>query len=283
MSAAKVVVAGGGTMGTGIVYVASMAGAQVTVVEPDDARAAAMDRELRQAAADAVVRGKLDKPGADALLNRIARVRDVAAIPQQADVAIETVPERPATKHPVLKGLAASGARLIGTNTSALSIDELAAVLPDATRFLGLHFFQPVWSFKFMEIIRGAATSDAAVAAAQAFAASLGKQSIVVRNVPGFATSRLDLISSLEAMRMLEDGVASAEDIDRASVLAFHHPIGPLRLSDMVGLDVRLDIARVLEAEYGERYAPPRILLDMVARGELGRKSGRGFFTWPKE
>jgi 3-hydroxybutyryl-CoA dehydrogenase len=270
-------------MGTGIAYVAALSGAAVTVVEPDEARAAVLFRELRKAALDAVVRGKIDSAGADALVARIVRVTDSAGVPPRADVAIETVPERLELKHRVLAALAATDPRLLATNTSAMSIDALASVIPDASRFLGLHFFQPVWSFKFMEIIRGAATSEAAIAAAQAFGASLGKATIVVRNVPGFATSRLDLISSLEAMRMLEDGAATAEDIDRASVLAFHHPIGPLRLSDMVGLDVRLDIARVLEGHYGERYAPPRILQEMVARGDLGRKTGRGFFVWPKE
>lgn len=283
MVESRVVVVGGGTMGTGIAYVASLSGATVTVVEPDDARALALDDELRGAAADAVARGKIASVAAAALVQRIARVRDIAEIPRQADVAIETVPERLELKQRVLKALAATDPRLLGTNTSAMSIDTLASVLPEPSRFLGLHFFQPVWSFKFMEIIRGAVTSDAAVANAQAFGTALGKASIVVRNVPGFATSRLDLISSLEAMRMLEDGVASAQDIDRASMLAFHHPIGPLKLSDMVGLDVRLDIARVLESHYGERYAPPRILREMVARGQLGRKTGRGFFAWPKE
>ena len=279
----SVVVAGGGTMGTGIVYVAAMAGASVTLVEPDDARTAALFRELDRAATDSVRRGKLDEAGTAELRGRIRRVRQVAEIPHGADVAVETVPERLELKLQVLRELATTNPELIGTNTSAMSIDTLATVLPDPTRFLGLHFFQPVWSFKFMEIVRGAATSAEAVESARTFASALGKESIVVRNVPGFATSRLDLISSLEAMRMLEDGVASAEDIDRASMLAFRHPIGPLRLSDMVGLDVRLDIARVLQAEYGERYAPPAILLEMVERGELGRKTGRGFFNWTEE
>lgn len=279
----RVVVAGGGTMGTGIAYVAALAGAAVTVIEPDDARAAVLGRELRRAAADSVRRGKLETSGAESLLARIDRVACVGEAPYGADVAVETVPERLPLKHEVLRQLAATGPGLIGTNTSAMSIDLLAEALPDPSRFLGLHFFQPVWSFKFLEIIRGTATSPAAVAMARAFAGALGKESIVVRNVPGFATSRLDLVSSLEAMRMFEDGVASAEDIDRASVLAFRHPIGPLRLSDMVGLDVRLDIARVLQAEYGERYAPPAILARMVERGDLGRKTGRGFFNWSEE
>lgn len=281
--AGHVTVVGGGTMGTGIAYVCAQAGYAVTVVEPDDGRAAVLLRACDEAARDGVRRGKQTEAQACATLGRLTRVGAISAVNASPDIAIETVSERLELKHRVLPEIAALGAKLIGTNTSAMSIDLLAQSLPDPTIFLGMHFFQPVWSFKFMEIIRGEKTSAAAVAATQAFATSIDKQSIVVNNVPGFATSRLDLISSLEAMRMLEDGVASAEDIDRASLLAFRHPIGPLKLSDMVGLDVRLDIARVLESVYGERYAPPKILIDKVARGELGRKSGQGFFAWPGE
>jgi 3-hydroxybutyryl-CoA dehydrogenase len=147
-------------------------------------------------------------------------------------------------------------------------------------RFVGMHFFNPVWSLPLVEIIRGGATTDAALADAQRHVASIGKQSIVVADIAGFATSRLDLIASLEAMRMLEDGVASAVDIDRAAELAYRHPVGPLRLSDIVGLDVRLDIARQLESVYGERYRPPQILIDLVSAGHLGRKTGHGFHDW---
>lgn len=279
----RVAVIGGGTMGTGIAYVCAQAGYDVTVVEPDDARAETLRRACAAAAQDGIKRGKQTDAQAAATLARLSRVTRIADVPARPAVAIETVSERVELKHRVLPEIAALQPGWIGTNTSAMSIDELATVLPDPTRFLGAHFFQPVWSFKFMEIVRGVATSDAAIEAARAFATRIDKQSIVVNNVPGFATSRLDLISSLEAMRMLEDGVASAEDIDRASLLAFRHPIGPLRLSDMVGLDVRLDIARVLERHYGERYAPPRILIEKVERGELGRKSGQGFYAWPEE
>jgi 3-hydroxybutyryl-CoA dehydrogenase len=134
-----------------------------------------------------------------------------------------------------------------------------------------------------VELIRGKHTSEQTLALARQFAEATGKTTITVRDVPGFATSRLDLIASLEAMRMLQDGVASAEDIDRAMVVAYRHPMGPLRLSDVVGLDVRLDIARQLSGALGERYAPPRILQEMVARGELGQKSGKGFFDWPSQ
>jgi 3-hydroxybutyryl-CoA dehydrogenase len=161
-----------------------------------------------------------------------------------------------------------------------MSINELAQCVKDPSCFLGMHFFNPVWSLAMVELIRGDATSDKTLSDAKNYAASIGKTSITVRDVPGFATSRLDLIASLEAMRMLEDGVASAEDIDNAMLIAYRHPMGPLRLSDIVGLDVRLDIARQLSMTLGDRYAPPKILEDMVARGELGRKSGQGFFKW---
>jgi 3-hydroxybutyryl-CoA dehydrogenase len=278
-----VAVIGGGTMGTGIVYVAAYAGYDVTVVEPDDARAAVLAAAIDGAVTSAIERGKLSATSAAALVARIRRVALIKDVPARPVVAIETVPEHLDLKRRVLADIEALEPGLIGSNTSSLGIDEMAAALRRPERFLGTHFFQPVWSFKFMELIRGSATDEATVTAAVSFAKALDKESIVVRDVPGFATSRLDMISALEAMRMLEDGVTDVVDIDRASVLAFHHPIGPLRLSDMVGLDVRLDIARSLEARYGERYAPPKILIDKVARGELGRKSGQGFYSWPSQ
>jgi 3-hydroxybutyryl-CoA dehydrogenase len=184
-------------------------------------------------------------------------------------------------KQQVLSAIAAREPKVIATNTSALSVDVLAGSVRDASTFLGMHFFNPVWSLPMVELIRGAHTSDATLARARGFAGAIGKTTITVRDVPGFATSRLDLIASLEAIRMLQDGVASAADIDHAMVTAYRHPMGPLRLSDIVGLDVRLDIARHLSATLGERYAPPRLLEEKVTRGELGQKTGKGFFDWP--
>jgi 3-hydroxybutyryl-CoA dehydrogenase len=276
-----VAVIGGGTMGTGIVYVAAYAGYLVTVVEPDNARVTALNDAIDGAIKSAIGRGKLLPDGAARLKSNVRRVSTIAELPRQPLIAIETVPERLSLKRTVLAEIEALEPTLIGSNTSSLSIDEMASVLKHPERFLGMHFFQPVWSFKFMELIRGRATNEATIVAAKSFAQTINKETIVVRDVPGFATSRLDMISALEAMRMLEDGVSDVADIDRASVLAFHHPIGPLRLSDMVGLDVRLDIALSLEARYGERYSPPKVLIEKVARGELGRKSGQGFYTWP--
>jgi len=277
-----IAVVGGGTMGTGIAYVAAQAGGNVLVVEPDNARAEVMRRVIGEAAAGAVARGKMTAGDAAALVKRIERVVDVAALPSGLDLIVESVFEDLALKRRILAAAAGRAPHLLASNTSALSIDRLADGLPDPTTFLGMHFFNPVWSLKLVELVRGAATSEAALEAARGIAAWMGKETLTVIDVPGFATSRLDLIASLEAMRMLESGVASAEDIDRAAVLAYRHPVGPLRLSDIVGLDVRLDVARALQAAHGDRFAPPRILEDMVARGLLGEKSGQGFFTWPR-
>lgn len=276
----SIAVIGGGTMGTGIAYVSAMAGLDVIVVEPSDDHGEAMFATIEKTAARAVELGKFDNKEVDALMARVSRIASASELPLGIDLAIETVPERLDLKHQVLKQLAERKPRLIGTNTSAISIDALAAALPERDRFIGMHFFNPVWSFKLVELVRGAATSEETVLRARDFVARIGKESMTVVDSPGFATTRLDLVASLEAMRMLESGVASAADIDRAAELAYRHPVGPLRLSDIVGLDVRLDIARILEKEYGERFSPPSILVEKVGRGELGQKSGRGFFDW---
>jgi len=277
-----VAVVGGGTMGVGIAYVSAMAGATVTVVEPDQSRALAFNRTVDETVLSSIARGKIDAAGGDALRSRIERVTTVEQVPQVVDVAIETVSEKLELKLEVLAAMAARAPKLIGSNTSAMSIDRLAQALPDPTIFLGMHFFNPVWSLPLVELVRGQYTSEASLIEARHFVEWLGKQSLTVRDVPGFATSRLDLISSLEAMRMVESGVTTATDIDKAAVLAYRHPVGPLRLSDIVGLDVRLDIARTLEAAHGSRFSPPQILIDMVAEGKLGVKSGEGFFSWPQ-
>jgi len=197
------------------------------------------------------------------------------------DLVIETVPEQLELKREVLRAAEALEPAILASNTSSLSIDELAIGLAQPDRFIGMHFFNPVWSFSLVELVRGSATDDASMSAALEVVESIGKQAAVVKDSPGFATSRLDLIAALEAIRMVEQGVGSPEDIDRAIQLAYRHPVGPLKLSDIVGLDVRLDIARRLSESLGERFSPPQLLIDMVKQGTLGEKTGQGFYSWP--
>ena len=278
--AKSMAVVGGGTMGVGIVYVFAAAGWNVWVVEPDDARAQSMQKTLEDTARAGLKRGKLNEFRVMHITQGVQRLRSADELPFGLDLVIETVPERMDIKRMVLGQIDARLPTIIASNTSAMSINELAKCVKDPSSFLGMHFFNPVWSLAMVELIRGDATSESTLSAAKKYSESIGKTSITVRDVPGFATSRLDLIASLEAMRMLQDGVASAEDIDNAMLIAYRHPMGPLRLSDIVGLDVRLDIARQLSSTLGDRYAPPKILEEMVARGDLGRKSGKGFFDW---
>ena len=277
-----VAVVGGGTMGRGIAYVFAAAGLPTTVVEPDAARADALVGELTERARTGAAKGRLDPAAAERLPGLLDVVGDVGALASGLDLVVESVPEIPGLKAEVLAAAEARRPALLATNTSSISIDALAAGLGRPADFVGMHFFNPVWSLPLVEVVRGAASAEEAVSTAQRYATTIGKESIVVRDVPGFATSRLDNIAAFEAMRMVEEEVASAEDIDKAAVLAYGHPIGPLRLSDVVGLDVRLDIAHHLSGVYGERYAAPAILRRLVAQGHLGRKSGQGFYAWPQ-
>ncbi|HEY3604059.1 MAG TPA: 3-hydroxyacyl-CoA dehydrogenase family protein [Sporichthyaceae bacterium] len=275
-------VIGAGTMGLGIAYVLAAAGDNAVLVEPDAARRDAALLTLRGVTEGAVSRGKLEAAAAEGLLSRVSTVAAVTDLPADgADLVVEAVPERVELKHLILRQIEDHCApTILASNTSGLSIDGLAECLAKPDRFLGLHFFNPVWVMPLLEIVRGPRTDPGVLEAAVALAQRIGKESIVVNDAPGFATSRLGLCIGLEAMRMFEDGVASAPDIDKAMELGYRHPMGPLRLTDLVGLDVRLDIARHLEQTLGPRFAPPQILIDKVANGELGKKSGKGFYDW---
>ncbi|MFJ4820503.1 3-hydroxyacyl-CoA dehydrogenase family protein [Streptomyces sp. NPDC088801] len=273
-------VIGAGIMGVGIAYVFAAAGCQVTLVEPEPARAERALETVRVQAARALERGRLTSAQADGLPGRVRTIRSVGELPMETDLVVEAVPERPELKRRVLAQAGARRPVVLASNTSGLSIDGLAAPLRRPGDFLGLHFFNPVWRMPLVEIVRGTRTTEATLQRAREAAELMGKETVVVRDAPGFATSRLGVAIGLEAMRMLEEGVASAEDIDRAMELGYRHPMGPLRLSDLVGLDVRLDIARHLTKTYGPRFEPPGILLEKVAAAELGRKTGRGFYDW---
>ncbi|ROS32142.1 3-hydroxyacyl-CoA dehydrogenase family protein [Amycolatopsis thermoflava] len=273
-------VLGGGTMGIGIAYVFAAAGCETTLIEPSTHQATRVTRTLAEQASRARDKGRLDAGTAASVADRVHVLRSVDELPRGLDLIVEAVPERAGLKRSVLLAAQARKPGLLASNTSGLSIDELAGDLDDPGRFLGLHFFNPVWSMPLLEVVRGSATLPDAVELAVAIAEQIGKQTIVVRDKPGFATSRLGVAIGLEAIRMLEDGVASAADIDRAMELGYRHPMGPLRLTDLVGLDVRLDIARHLARSYGPRFEPPRLLVEKVAAGETGKKAGRGFYEW---
>jgi len=276
----RCVVIGAGTMGAGIAYVAAVAGFDVELVEVDPARSAAALGMLATRLDDGVARGRLTADDAAAARKRLLARATLADVEDEPAVLVEAVPERLDLKRDVLAAAATKRPVLFGSNTSSIAIGELAAGLPDPARFIGLHFFNPVWAMALLEIVVGADTADTTVDAAVALARRLGKDPVVVRDMPGFATSRLGVALGLEAIRMVSDGVASPADIDKAMTLGYRHPMGPLELTDIVGLDVRLDIARTLEAAYGPRFAPPDLLVAKVAAGELGRKSGQGFYTW---
>ncbi len=276
-------VIGAGTMGHGIAQVLAQAGFAVRIHDQDPE---AVARGVAAVAANldaGVARGKVTPEARDAALSRLSRAGSVAEAAAGAVLVVEAVVERLAVKRAIfqeLEGVVAAGA-LLASNTSSLPIRRIAEGLARPERVLGMHFFNPVHIMALVEVVVHPGTADDARERALAVVRRLGKEPIVVKDTPGFATSRLGVVLGLEAMRMLEQGVASAEDIDKAMALGYRHPMGPLRLTDLVGLDVRLAIAETLQRELGgEQYAPPEILRRKVAAGELGRKSGRGFYEW---
>lgn len=276
------VVVGAGTMGHGIAQVLCVAGYQTTLVDLDAVVLDAGRKKIEEALAVGVKKGKLQEADQQAALARLQTSTSMAAL-SSAQLFIEAIPERMEWK----KQLFAEASRLLpadallASNTSSLSITELAAATNRPERVVGLHFFNPVHIMKLLEIVRGALTSPATLEEARTIAARLGKTAIVVNDVPGFATSRLGICLGNEAMRMLEEGVASAADIDQAMKLGYGHPMGPLALSDLVGLDVRLAISEGLFAELGtDGFHPPRLMKRLVKLGHLGKKTGRGFYLW---
>lgn len=278
----RVTVLGAGTMGHGIAQVAARCGLSVKLYDVShDVLARALVR-VGASLDKGVAKGKLTPEQRDAALGRIGKSTHLADAVSEADLVIEAAPEDLELKKKLFREVSAAAPAhaLLATNTSALSVTELAAASADPTRVLGMHFFNPPHLVKLLELVRAEQTSPETLERARAAGALLERELVVVSDSPGFATSRLGVCIALEAMRMLEQGVAAAEDIDRAMELGYRHPMGPLRLTDLVGLDVRLAIAEYLHREVGEQFRPPAILRRLVRAGKLGKKSGEGFYRW---
>jgi len=279
---ARVGVLGGGRMGAGIAHAFLLAGSRVSVVERDHAAARAAAERL----GDSIRRSVERDPLLDAVpLGEGYECGTDVSLFADCDLVVEAVPEDRALKETALgraEAAMAEGA-ILASNTSSISIDDLASGRLRPASFLGLHFFNPVPASALVEVVRGASTDDAVVDRARSWVQALRKTPIVVHDSPGFASSRLGVLLGLEAIRMLEEGVADAADIDAAMTLGYRHPVGPLRTTDLVGLDVRLGIAEELAAALGPRFEPPALLRAMVADGRLGRKSGEGFYRWNEE
>jgi len=277
-------VLGAGTMGHGIAQVLAMAGIKTRLF---DVAPAAVDAGLAKIQANldkGVARGKVEEKARVLALEALSGASELSVAVEGAEVVIEAAPERMDLKQSIFSDLSELCApdALLATNTSSLSITEIGQVCSKPERVVGMHFFNPVHIMKLVEVVRTDASSDEAVTCAMELARRMGKEPIDVADTPGFASSRLGIAIGMEAIRMVESGVASAEDIDKAMTLGYGFPMGPLRLTDLVGLDVRLSIAEYLASTLGDRFTPPALLRDMVAAGKRGQKSGKGFYTWEK-
>lgn len=278
----QIAVIGTGTMGRGIAYLAAVAGYETVIHDADAAALDTAKASIESILQKGIERGKLTSDDAAAAAARLHLAADLEPAVHAADLIIEATPEDLDLKRNLFAqaDLFCGEETILASNTSSISISLLAQSVERRDRFVGLHFFNPPHVMKLIEIVRGERTSDDTIAQVTGVAERMGKTAIIVRDSPGFATSRLGVAIGLEAIRMLEDGVASAEDIDRAMELGYNHPMGPLRLTDLVGLDVRLGIAEYLASTLGLRFDPPELLRRMVADGKLGKKTGQGFYRW---
>lgn len=284
------VVIGGGTMGSGIAQAFLQAGMELVLIEVDQERSRMAFEHVKAGVRSKLLydNGRRETPEVDeALAEVMARFSTQVGLEfpgslLNPQVVVETVFENAGVKSGVLNAVEGffPNCQLVATNTSSLSVDLLASGLTHPEKFIGMHFFNPVPRSTLIELVAGKETSASTVELAREVVGKLGKESILVHDSPGFATSRLGIILGIEAIRMVEEGVASPEDIDRGMVLGYKHPMGPLKLTDLVGLDIRLAISEYLESKLGPRFAPPELLREMVARGDLGKKSGKGFYEW---
>ena len=282
MTIRNITVVGAGTMGRGIAHVSALAGYDTVLTDVSDDLLGRARELIRGNLQKGVEKGRVEQAAAEEALARLRTTEDLEGSAREADLVIEAVPEDENLKREIFSQIDVfTGAETIyGSNTSSLSITRLAGSVERRDRFIGIHFFNPVHVMRLVEIVVGERTSEQTVREVREYVERIGKVPIVVKDSPGFATSRLGLAIGLEAMRMFEENVGSAEDIDRAMELGYNHPMGPLRLTDLVGLDVRLSIAEYLQSTLGPRFEPPAILRRMVSEGRLGQKSGEGFYRW---
>jgi 3-hydroxybutyryl-CoA dehydrogenase len=278
----RVLVVGAGTMGTGIAQVAARAGYRTELFDVAPGAAQKALERIAESLSRAVEKGRSTAQERTDALGRLAVAGDLDAAAGAADLVIEAAPEDLRLKQELFARFsrAARADAILASNTSSLPVTAIAAAARHPGRVIGLHFFNPVPAMKLLEIVQGERTEGMVVTACRAVGARRGKEVGVVRDAPGFATSRLGIALALEAIRMVEVGVASAEEIDRAIELGYGHPMGPLKLTDQVGLDVRLAIAEHLLSELGERFRPPQLLRRMVRAGKLGKKTGEGFYKY---
>ncbi len=269
-------------MGHGIAQVLAMSGIETCLFDISEEAVADGLAKIAGNLDKGVARGKVSEEDKAAAVARLSGAVDLERAIEGVQVVVEAVPERMDLKRDLFGRLGAALGPdvLLATNTSSLSITEIADATEHPERVVGMHFFNPVHIMKLVEVVRTERSSEEAAETAIALAKRMGKDPIDVRDAPGFASSRLGIAIGMEAIRMVEEKVASAEDIDKAMVLGYGFPMGPLKLTDLVGLDVRLAIAEYLSGELGDRFAPPALLREMVARGELGKKSGKGFYDW---
>ncbi len=278
----RVAVIGAGTMGRGIAQVAALAGLPTALFDINESVLEEAKGTVCASVQKGIDRGKTAPEAQERVEQGLRYTQDWNAALDSADFVIEAAPEKLELKVDIFQRAAAvvSDTCILATNTSSLPVTGIAAQVPHPERFVGMHFFNPVPIMALVEIVKGLETSEEAVTRTLELTELMGKEPILVNDSPGFATSRLGVAIGLEAIRMLESGVAPAEDIDRAMELGYRHPMGPLRLTDLVGLDVRLAIAEHLHRELGEQFRPPALLRKMVRAGRLGKKSGRGFYQW---
>jgi len=267
-------------MGIGIAHRFAVSGAETTIVDVNIETAREAVRRTVDTIRTGQERGKIPLATAEQAIDNLSAVGSVEGLDIGIDLIIEAVIEDPLLKASILAAAELREPGVLASNTSSISIGTLSEGLDHPDRFAGMHFFNPVWAMPLVEVIRGAQTSDATLGRIGEFVSFLGMEQALVNDAAGFATSRLGVLAGIEAIRMVEEGVAAPEDIDRAMSLGYRHPMGPLMLGDLVGLDVRLKIAEHLASVYGERFSPPALLRDMVERGDIGKKSGRGFYDW---